>query len=76
MDFSNPPIQYWHCLVKLADREETAIVNDLRYEDLERTIVRPWLLARIYLLIRAVDRKRNASKGDAVVEAAGGKRGE
>src|ERR1700733_13331323 len=56
MDLSNPPSQYWHCSLKLADRKDIAILNDLRYEDVQRTIVRPWLAGQPFTIAGAIVR--------------------
>ena len=56
MSVSNPPDQYWHCLVKLTDHEEPAVVNDLRYTDVERMIVRPWLSGQPFTVAGSIVR--------------------
>jgi len=42
MDLTNPPSSYWHCLVEVPGRKHETIVNDLTFQDLDRTIIRPW----------------------------------
>lgn len=43
MDLTNPPAKYWHCFVKIAGQNDRAIVNDLTFAELERSIVVPWI---------------------------------
>ena len=46
LDLANPPDKYWHCAVKLAGQKRYAIVNDLSFAELKRTIVTPWSSGR------------------------------
>jgi hypothetical protein len=70
MDLSNPPDRYWHCLVKLADREGAAIVNDLTYEDLERVIVRPWLTGQPFAVAGSIVRSASGVSEIKIVHTA------
>jgi REase_DpnII-MboI len=42
MDLTNPPTSYWHCLVEVPGQKNAAIVNDLTFQDLKRTVITPW----------------------------------
>jgi len=42
MDPISRPDRFWHCLVELPGRKRLSVVNDLTFEALERTIIRPW----------------------------------
>jgi hypothetical protein len=46
MQSTTQPDVYWHCAVHVAGDKKPVVVNDLRFADLERTIVRPWHEAR------------------------------
>jgi len=48
IDLSNPPERYWHCSVKLVGVKGPAVVNDLSFAELERTIVSPWNAGRTF----------------------------
>ncbi|HNT26564.1 MAG TPA: hypothetical protein PKH10_00160 [bacterium] len=42
MDIKSPPEHYWHCSVKIVGKKDYSVVNDLSFQELERTIVLPW----------------------------------
>lgn len=42
MDIANPPQSYWHCLVEMPSHKHPAVVNDVTFSDLDRTIIKPW----------------------------------
>jgi hypothetical protein len=42
MDLNSPPERYWHCSVKIVGKKNYSVVNDLAFQELERTIVSPW----------------------------------
>jgi len=46
MDLKDAPHQYWHCLVQISGEKDAAIINDLTFTDLDRSIVQPWLSGR------------------------------
>jgi hypothetical protein len=48
MDIANPPEKYWHCAVKPKGKKGRAIVNDLSFGDLQKTIVVPWHDQRVF----------------------------
>ena len=48
MDLTSPPERYWHCSVKIAGKKDYSIVNDLTFQELERTIVSPWNTGRTF----------------------------
>jgi len=56
MDFDSPPERYWHCAVKVAGAQREAVVNDLVFKDLQRTIVAPWLAARPFTVAGTIVR--------------------
>jgi hypothetical protein len=43
VDLTNPPAKFWHCGVKLEGRQRHTVANDLTFDELDRTIVQPWL---------------------------------
>ncbi|MGD1940614.1 MAG: hypothetical protein ACFB0G_04830 [Leptolyngbyaceae cyanobacterium] len=43
MDLSNPPERFWHCSVQIVGAQYPSVVNDLTFEELNRTVVQPWL---------------------------------
>lgn len=59
MDLTSPPDRYWHCSVKISGQKNYSIVNDLSFEELERTIISPWNSGRTFTvagtLIRTAD---------------------
>jgi hypothetical protein len=46
MDLENPPDRYWHCLVEVTGAKGTAIVNDMDFDQLMKSVVEPWLAGR------------------------------
>lgn len=56
MDLLNPPPKYWHCRVKLTGKKAYSVVNDLTFEQLERTIIAPWNSSRPFAVAGAVIR--------------------
>jgi hypothetical protein len=42
MDLTNPPAKYWHCIVEVPGQKKAAIINDMTFEDLKRTVLTPW----------------------------------
>lgn len=56
MDGSKRPTKYWHCRVKLTRAKDYAVVNDLTFDELERTIVRPWNSGRPFTVAGTVVR--------------------
>ena len=60
MDLGNPPDQYWHCLVQMPDQKRPAVVNDLTFEELERTIVAPWRSGRPFTVAGTIIRSADA----------------
>ncbi len=48
MDFTSPPERYWHCSVKIAGKKDYSVVNDLTFQELDRTIVSPWNTGRTF----------------------------
>lgn len=56
MDLKNPPEFYWHCLVGMPGHKNSAIVNDLTFQELERTIVKPWLAGRPFTVAGTIVR--------------------
>ena len=48
VDLSNPPERFWHCQVWMPGENRPAVVNDLTFEELERTIVIPWRSERAF----------------------------
>ncbi|MHB8252158.1 MAG: PD-(D/E)XK nuclease domain-containing protein [Acidiferrobacter sp.] len=53
------PERYWHCSVKMIGTENPSVVNDLSFQDLEKTIVSPWNARRPFTvagtLVRSTD---------------------
>jgi hypothetical protein len=47
MDLTNPPSKYWHCLVRPKGKKSTPVVNDLMFEDIQKTIIIPWHEKRV-----------------------------
>lgn len=56
IDLTNPPERYWHCSVKVSGEKKYAIVNDLTFTELERTIVEPWNSGRTFTVSGTVVR--------------------
>lgn len=50
MDLSNPPERFWHCSVQTPDEKRPDVVNDLAFEELERTVIKPWLSGRPFVV--------------------------
>jgi len=50
MDFSNPPEHYWHCSVLISGTKRHSVANDLAFEELQRTILDPWLNNRPFVV--------------------------
>ena len=46
MDLQNPPERYWHCLVEVTGAKGSAIVNDMDFSQLVKSVVEPWLAGR------------------------------
>ena len=40
------PDKFWHCMVRMVDQRDHAIVNDLTFDDLQRSVVTPWIAGR------------------------------
>jgi hypothetical protein len=59
MDLSTLPTQYWHCRVKLTRAKRDSVVNDLTFDELERTIINPWKLARPFTVAGVIVRSVN-----------------
>lgn len=56
MDLSSPPSRYWHCRVKLAREKRYSVVNDLTFDQLEHTIIRPWNSGRAFTVAGTIVR--------------------
>lgn len=50
MDLSNPPVRYWHCSVVISGEDDYSVVNDLTFEELNHTVVIPWLSGRPFVI--------------------------
>lgn len=50
MDLENPPERFWHCRAQCAGEKDYAVVNDLSFQELQRTVVRPWLAGRPFTI--------------------------
>jgi hypothetical protein len=48
MDLANPPAKYWHCLVRPKGKKSVSIVNDLTFDEIQKTVVTPWHEKRIF----------------------------
>lgn len=62
MDFSNPPDQYWHCMVTLAGDKNFSVVNDLSFDELQKTIVRPWTSGKPFTVGGTIIRSHESVK--------------
>lgn len=62
MDLSNPPELFWHCRVQMPDEKRPAVVNDLTFEELERTIIEPWRSQRPFTVAGTIIRSTSAVK--------------
>lgn len=60
IDLNNPPEKFWHCYVKLAGDEGFAVVNDLSFSELKRTIVDPWINGKPFAISGAVVRSTSS----------------
>lgn len=56
MDISNQPEKYWHCFVKLASEKDRAIVNDLSFSELQRSVIIPWQNGRPFSIAGTIVR--------------------
>jgi hypothetical protein len=60
MDLEHPPETYWHCSVSMDGKKGSAVVNDLRFEDLKRMIVDPWHAGRAFSVSGVIIRSSQA----------------
>lgn len=61
MPLINPPPQYWHCFVKMVGQKHHAIVNDLTFSELERSIVMPWTSGHTFSVSGTIVRTTDAA---------------
>src|SRR5438105_3458063 len=48
MDLTDPPTKYWHCLVRPKGKKSASVVNDLTFEEIQKTIIIPWHEKRVF----------------------------
>lgn len=70
MDLESPPDKFWHCRVTVAGRKKPSVVNDLNYQELQRTIVRPWLAGRPFTVSGAIVKSPSEATDIRIVHTA------
>ena len=50
VDLQNPPDRFWHCRVQSTGEQDYAIVNDLTFAELRRSVIEPWLAGRPFTI--------------------------
>jgi len=61
MSAIDPKSKYWHCFVLLSGQKNRAVVNDLTFEELERSVVTPFLLGQAFTVSGAIVRKSDSA---------------
>jgi hypothetical protein len=57
VDLANPPERFWHCRLQCIGETDYAVVNDLTFIELQRTIVRPWRAGHTFTISGRIVRK-------------------
>lgn len=50
MDLTMPPERFWHCSVQVTGSKSVSVANDLTYNELQRSVVVPWLAGRAFVI--------------------------
>jgi hypothetical protein len=56
MDLSNPPTHFWHCSVQVTGLDDVSVANDLAFEDLNASVIQPWLTGRAFVISGSIVR--------------------
>jgi len=54
MSTSKLPEKCWHCLVTPKGKKNVAVVNDLTFDELQKTIIAPWHDKRTFVVSGAL----------------------
>ena len=56
MDLTNPPERFWHCSVQMTGQSKPSILNDVTFDELDRTVLQPWLTGRSFVIAGTIVR--------------------